>query len=59
MTSPKSEKQQSQYQKLTEKETQPSENDNINPLVPGVHQLKAAGLFKYIWTFSQHRALKG
>ena len=39
-----------------------------NPLVPGVHQkvthtltslqLSTAGLFKYVWPFSGHQALK-
>ena len=42
---------------------------SINPSVPGVHlkvthtwtnlQLKAVGLFKYVWPFSGHQALKG
>ena len=41
----------------------------INPLVCGVHckvtytqtnlQFSAAGLFKYVWPFSGHQALKG
>ena len=42
--------------------------DNVNPLVSGVHQkvantsgnlqVKAAGLFKYVWPFSGHQTLK-
>ena len=32
----------------------------INPLTPGAHlQLKASGLFKYVWPFSEIQALKG
>ena len=38
---------------------------NVKPSVAGVHykvthsQLKAAGLFKCVWPFSGHQALKG
>ena len=37
---------------------------NINPLMPSGNKkeswkLKAAGLFKYVWSFCYHQALKG